>query len=131
MATSRDLARILLAHAEEDETAAHTLLPVAQVTDAIVAFHAQQTVEKVLKAVLASRDIEFPFTHDLGLLEELCTSSGIAIPDELAEIDRLTPYAARARYEAPDPATVDRETALALASAALAWGRATIGDRPR
>lgn len=52
------------------------------------------------------------------------------IPDELAELDRLTPYAARARYEAPDPATVDRETALTLASAALAWGRATVGERP-
>lgn len=75
MATSRDLALILLAHAAEDETAARALLPEARVTDTIVAFHAEQTVEKVLKAVLASRDIEFPFTHDLGLLEELCTSS--------------------------------------------------------
>jgi HEPN domain-containing protein len=125
MATSADLARLLLARAADDEAAARALLPVTDVTDSMVAFHAQQTAEKALKAVLASRGIEFPFTHDLGALEELCTSSNIAIPGELADLDRLTPYAARARYEAPDPGTVDRVTALALASA-LEWGRATV-----
>ena len=127
MATSGDLARVLLARAAEDEAAARALLPITDVTDSMVAFHAQQTVEKSLKAVLASRGVEFPFTHDLGALEELCTSAGIAIPAELAELDRLTPYAARARYEAPDPATVDRGTALSLASAALEWGRTIVG----
>ena len=65
MATSGDLARLLLSRATEDEAAARELLPV-------------------------------------------------------------DPYAARARYEAPDPATVDRETALALASTALGWGRGII-----
>jgi HEPN domain-containing protein len=121
MATSRDLARLLLSRAAEDEAAARELLPVDRVTDAIIAFHAQQAVEKVLKAVLASREVEFPFTHDLRALEEQCASNGITIPSELDDLDLLTPYAARARYEAPDPATVDRKTALALASAALEW----------
>jgi HEPN domain-containing protein len=128
MATAGDLGRLLLARAAEDETAARELVPIAQVTDAIVAFHAQQSVEKSLKAVLASRGIEFPFTHDLGMLEELCTNGGIALPADLADLDRLTPYAARARYGAPDPATVDRQTALGLAAAALDWARALVGD---
>jgi HEPN domain-containing protein len=126
MATSGDLARLLLSRAAEDEAAARELLPVDRVTDAIIAFHAQQAVEKVLKAGLASREVEFPFTHDLRALEELCASSGITIPSELDDLDLLTPYAARARYEAPDPATVDRKTALALASAALEWGLGVI-----
>jgi HEPN domain-containing protein len=106
---------------------ARALLPITNATDSMVAFHAQQTVEKSLKAVLGSRGVEFPFTHDLGALEELCTSAGIAIPAELAELDRLTPYAARARYEAPNPATVDRGTARSPAAAALEWGRAIVG----
>jgi HEPN domain-containing protein len=126
MASSGDLARLLLGRAAEDETAARELLPIDRVTDAIVAFHAQQAVEKVLKAVLASREVDFPLTHDLRALEELCTSRGITVPTELSDVDRLTPYAARARYEAPDPATVDRTTALALASAALEWGLGVI-----
>jgi HEPN domain-containing protein len=126
MATSGDLARLLLSRAAEDEAAARELLPVDRVTDAIIAFHAQQAVEKVLKAVLASREVEFPFTHDLRALEEQCASNGITIPSELDDLDLLTPYAARARYEAPDPATVDRKTALALASAALEWGTGVV-----
>ena len=116
----------LLSRAAEDEAAARELLPVDRVTDAIIAFHAQQTVEKVLKAVLALREVEFPFTHDLRALEEQCASNGIVVPSELENLDLLTPYAARARYEAPDPATVDRKTALALASTALDWGRGII-----
>ena len=126
MATSGDLARLLISRAAEDEAAARELLPVDRVTDAIIAFHAQQAVEKVLKAVLAWRDVEFPFTHDLRALEEQCASNGIVVPSELENLDLLTPYAARVRYEAPDPATVDRKTALALASAALAWGHGLI-----
>ena len=31
-----------------------------------VCFHAQQCVEKYLKAFLVSRDIDFPRTHDIG-----------------------------------------------------------------
>lgn len=124
MASSRDLARLLLARAAEDATAASELLLIGRVTDAIVAFHAQQAVEEVLKAVLASREIDFPLTHDLRALEELCTSNGIATPAELADVDRLTPYAARARYEAPDPATVGRKTAIALATQPSSGGAA-------
>jgi len=32
------------------------------VADAILGFHAQQAVEKSLKAVLASADVQFPYT---------------------------------------------------------------------
>jgi HEPN domain-containing protein len=128
MATQGDLARLLLDRAAEDEAAAREMLPVAGVTDAIVAFHAQQAVEKSLKAVLAAREIDFPFTHDLDALEELCEANDIALPAELAEAGRLTPYAARARYQAADPDTIERATALALAAAAVTWARVAIGS---
>ncbi len=41
------------------------------VTDAIC-FHCQQSVEKLLKAYLASRNIDFGKTHNLEYLLELC-----------------------------------------------------------
>ena len=44
----------------------------ATVTDAIVGFHAQQAVEKAFKAVLAMVGAEFPFTHNIALLMQLC-----------------------------------------------------------
>jgi HEPN domain-containing protein len=61
------------------------------VTDAIVGFHCQQTVEKATKAVLAAAGADFPFTHDLGGLIELCEEAGASVPPELEDVDRLTP----------------------------------------
>jgi hypothetical protein len=46
------------------------LLSVAGVADAILGFHSQQSVEKALKAALASREIAFPYKHDLDRLIE-------------------------------------------------------------
>ncbi len=54
MPTGRDLAEQLLRRAADDETAARAMLPLESVTNAIVGFHAQQAVEKSLKAVLAA-----------------------------------------------------------------------------
>jgi HEPN domain-containing protein len=82
MATGRDLAEHLLRRAADDEAAARAMLPIESVTDSIVGFHAQQGVEKSLQAVLAMRDVEFPFIHDIGALrifakepEQVCRMS--------------------------------------------------------
>ena len=98
MAGPADLARQLLELAAADELAARTLSDAAGISDAIVGFHAQQSVEKALKAVLASHEIEFPFTHDLDGLMELCKTNGIDMPSELDGVDRLTPYGVQWRY---------------------------------
>jgi HEPN domain-containing protein len=127
MASQRDLAEQLLRLAHEDETAAQALLNVGAVTDAIVGFHAQQAVEKSLKAVLAAHEVEFPFTHDIEGLAELCEAEGAALPAGLADIDQLTPYGVRLRYGAVDvTAPVDRETALRWAEQTIAWARGVI-----
>ena len=67
----RELAAQLLDRAADDVAAASALLEVAGVSDAIVGFHAQQAVEKAIKAVLTSSGIDYPFTHDLELLAAL------------------------------------------------------------
>ncbi len=93
-----DLPRVLLGLARDDDFAARSLLPVEGVADAILGFHAQQAVEKSLKAVLASADVQFPYTHDLDGLIELCRGHGLEIPDALEDADRLSPYGVRMRY---------------------------------
>jgi len=80
MADRLDLARELLERAEDDERAACALVPVSEVSNAIVCFHAQEAVEKAIKAVLAMRGAEFPFTHNLALLLQLCADAGIDVP---------------------------------------------------
>jgi HEPN domain-containing protein len=127
MASQRDLAEELLALAVDDAVAAEALLDVGVVTDRIVGFHAQQAVEKALKAVLAIRGVEFPFTHSVGALAELSANAGTPLPPELSEVDRLTPFGVGLRYGALDDLfPVARATALAWAEQTIAWARSIL-----
>jgi HEPN domain-containing protein len=60
-------------------------------------FHAQQAVEKSLKAVLLKHEIEFPFTHNLQLLSDLLPQD-IELPDSLRDVVELNVYAVLTRY---------------------------------
>lgn len=71
MSAKPDLPGDLLTLARQDLAAAEALDRDERVSDSSVGFHAQQAVEKALKAAIASRGLEFPFTHDLGLLMQL------------------------------------------------------------
>lgn len=111
----------LLALAREDLAAAEALDREERVSDAPVGFHAQQAVEKALKAAIASRDQDFPFTHDLGLLMQLCQDAGLELPADLTDADRLTPYAAAVRYGLGDPSAIATADALRWAALAIEW----------
>lgn len=128
MSESTDVSRVLLDLAAGDELAARSLLPVEGVTDAVLGFHAQQAVEKSLKAMLALSDVEFPFTHDLEGLLRLCQKNGIDVPKNLSEVDRLSVFAVRLRYDASPTAHLDRAQALKWAAAAVAWARDIIEE---
>lgn len=116
-----DLPGDLLALAREDLVSAEALDKEERVSDSPVGFHAQQAVEKALKAAIASRDLDFPFTHDLGLLMQVCEDAGLELPAELTEADRLTPYAAAIRYGLGDPQAVPAERAISWAGLAIEW----------
>jgi len=62
-----------------------------------VCFHCQQCAEKYLKALLVSRRIPFPRTHDLvvlfNLIREIC-----AMPLKVGEVQPLNRYSVEARY---------------------------------
>lgn len=93
-------------------------------------FHAQQTAEKSLKAVLIARGIDFPRTHSLRRLLDLLPAE-IAIPATIQAVARLTDYAVLSRYPGdlePVEAQEYRET-IRLAEAVLAWAENMIRDR--
>jgi HEPN domain-containing protein len=129
MADRADLARELLGLAGDDLAAARAMIDVPAVSDAIVGFHAQQAAEKALKAALASAGHDFPFTHNIAVLTQLCDDAGLDLPAMLETIDLLTPYGVAGRYGARSPGTVTRATATQLAEDAVAWARA-VADRP-
>ncbi len=126
MSIEPDLPGDLLALAREDLAAAEALHSAERVSDSPVGFHAQQAVEKALKATIASRGQEFPFTHDLGILMQLCEDAGLELPADLSDADRLNPYAAAIRYGLGDPGTIDPRDALRWASLAIEWADAEI-----
>ncbi len=87
------------------------------VTDA-VCFHCQQAVEKLLKAYLASKNIEFGKTHNLEFLLELCKKQD---PDfENLSVGNLSFYAVEVRY--PDefyiPSVAEAKECFNIASIA-------------
>jgi HEPN domain-containing protein len=126
MSDPPDLPRLLLGLARDDEFAARSLLPVAGVADAILGFHSQQAVEKALKAALASREVEFPYTHDLDGLIELCRANGLDVPATLDGVENLAPYGVHMRYGALHASSLDRDQALDWAVTAIGWAQGVI-----
>ncbi|GFP32492.1 hypothetical protein HKBW3S42_00796 [Candidatus Hakubella thermalkaliphila] len=86
-------------------------------------FDAQQCVEKSLKSLLVSLDVEFPWKHDIDVLFGLISKSGIKIPDDLKSAVILTRYAVHARYPglAEPVSEEDYQEALALAGKVFNW----------
>jgi len=87
-----------LEKAENDlKNAAFTLTMGEDCPTDTVCFHAQQCVEKYLKAFLTSKGIDFPKTHDVGELLALVSKSA-ALRLAVDQQRRMTAYATVTRY---------------------------------
>ncbi len=91
-------------------------------------FHAQQCVEKAIKALLIHLNIAFPRTHVLERLLDLLIASGVQLPSEVDESFTLTQYAVQTRYPSVWEPITEEEARLALATASnvLTWIEAQI-----
>jgi HEPN domain-containing protein len=99
MQHSSEHAELLLHKAQQDELALEKLISDPALPDEIICFHAQQAIEKTLKAVLTNSAIYYGRTHNLGVLLDLLRTNGFSFPGEFEEIRRLTPFAVDFRYE--------------------------------
>lgn len=63
-----------------------------------VCFHAQQCIEKYMKAVLQENNIEFERTHDLGSLLERCQNFVPELNKFEVELLEITSFAVEVRY---------------------------------
>jgi len=82
------------------------------------AFHAQQCVEKCLKAFLVAANIDFPYTHNISTLLELASPMadwGTALDDA----ESLTVFAVSVRYPSDDDSVTEREARQAIQIANL------------
>lgn len=99
MTPQREEALRLLRLAERDRDAFEVLAASGGNAHAAAGFHAQQAIEKALKALLCFRDIDFPRTHDLESLFSRLAGSGPIPPYAGARLRPLTPYAVDFRYD--------------------------------
>ena len=94
-----------VAIAEEDfATASREQAIVERPNFGAACFHAQQSAEKYLKALLVERNIYFPKTHNLMLLAKLLDKAGIDLAAIREELTRLSPFGIDVRYPGGRPA---------------------------
>lgn len=133
MNRSREYARTLLRKARDDAWMLAQLIGKSEAPDWGLGFHAQQAVEKAIKAVLSDRGVEFPRTHDLAELTELARGAGVSEPPDGADLDLLTPYGAPVRYEvAADVGLergLDRNWATGVVQRTLSWAQDLLGTK--
>ena len=120
---SRQLAKTLVEKAAGDVATLRAIAESRNVPDEAIGLHAQQAVEKALKAVLALSGVRYPFTHDIDRLVELVEAEGLELSASLREAGQLTPWALAHRYESAPSLDAGRQNMLALASEAVSWAR--------
>lgn len=92
-----DLVRGWLPKASSDAAAVESLLKGGNFDAAC--FHAQQAAEKYLKAFLIHHGVQFPFTHNLADLSELCASIDTSFRSLTSTVAPLIPYAVELRCD--------------------------------
>ncbi len=111
----------LLRLADRDIKAFEILKEAPDVHLSIVYFHAQQAVEKSLKAILSLQQIEFARTHDLVKLAHLLGDHGVTLPVTEDKLRRLNPFAVAFRYDNMEIAFISQEDMTDLVADIRRW----------
>ncbi len=98
---------------------------------AIVCFHAQQAVEKSLKAVLFSRRIEFERTHDLVKLAQLLGDHDVVLPVPDDQLRRLNPFAVTFHYDDLEIEFISPEDTASLIANVRRWAEERVSAAER
>lgn len=117
-----ETSRILIRKAEEDATAVREFARNPEIADSIIGFHAQQAVEKWLKAVTAASGVRHSAIHDIDRLIEIVEATGVDVSLDRDRLAVLTQYAVPLRYdELLDAESLEREVLVVLVDEVAAW----------
>ncbi len=121
-------AKQLLAAGQRDQMAFRILGRDPESPVEIVLFHAQQAIEKFIKATLVMNGVVFRRTHDLLELNDRAIQAGIVLPVDSHLLARIGPYAVEFRYLGVIAPTVSVEEAESAVNALLAWIEQQVKD---
>ena len=113
--------------AEEDFVLAQESLQRKKPFTASACFHAQQCAEKYMKALLIFKGSDFPKTHDLLMLNNLCSNVGLFLEINPKYLNTLTDYAVRTRYPGEEPTLEEAKEALRHAKLVRNLARGLLG----
>jgi HEPN domain-containing protein len=124
-----EMVRTLMSKAAQDEAVLEALLPDRKFNDETLGFHAQQAVEKTIKAWLAYLEIDYPKVHSIEALIDILAAHGKTLPDDLGDMGQLTPFATVFRYDTlPISSNIDRASMLKLVRDLRTFVETQIGD---
>lgn len=127
MTPRREEALRLLRLARRDRDTFDLLFPLGKASLAALGFHAQQAIEKALKAVAVERGQEVPRTHDLVALAQVLTDKGLSLPVTIDQLRALNPFAVEYRYDDEMIPQTSREALAATLNAAMDWAEKIAG----
>ena len=113
-------ARRLLRLAMRDEDTFELLLPLPTAPLSAIGFHAQQAVEKSLKAACVLRGLEIRRTHDLAALAQALLDDGATLP---MPPDDFNPFAVQYRYDDELQSSMTLEELSMAMRRVMAWAR--------
>lgn len=122
----RDQTEPWIAKAREDFKASQVLFD-AGLTDP-ACFHAQQSAEKWLKALLEERDQPIPKTLDLDALIDRLPNDVISTAAVLTAASVLTSFAVDTRYPGTETDTEDAREALMHAQVIMDWAMSMLRE---
>ena len=121
-----DLARRFLTLADRDIRTLNLLADTPESDDQAIGFHAQQAIEKCLKAVLSANQLAFRKTHDLVELLDLLHDKGCTPPPNAESLDALNPFAVTLRYDLFEVESVDRDWIARTVATVRTWAEAEV-----
>lgn len=116
-----DQAKRFLRNAERDKLAFHVLKNSPGIHISTVCFHAQQAIEKSLKAVLILNEKDPDRTHDLSKLCYSILDEKLSLPLPVEEISKLHPFAVIYRYDDLEIEIVTRDEAEEFVEIIYSW----------
>lgn len=116
-----DLAARFARKARSDEIALEKLADDPAVPDDLIGFHAQQALEKLLKAALAHAGVAPPRIHDLGELMARLADADFSPPVSASKARALVPWAVEFRYDDILDERLDRAAACKAVTDVRGW----------
>lgn len=118
MIDRKEVVKLWIIKAESDLRAAQILISDKDPPTDSICFHAQQAVEKLLKAYLTYAGVRSPKTHDISTLLRLCCRYDKEFVElDCEKLEKLTFYAVEVRYpgEFYQPSLEEAQEALTQA----------------